>query len=361
MRRKLKVAVAFNEAHPEYYVKHTEKDANTLGFTPYFEVDNLTPIEEYELLAKRLSKVGIEAYALNILDDLSLLLKDIKKNKPDVIFNFIEIFKENARLEMNIVGLLELMGIPYTGAPPMALANCQSKILAKRLLNSVNIPTPRFLVIRKAVKRVIHDLNYPIIVKPAYEDASVGIENESIVTTHKALRERIEYVHKYFQQPALLEEFIEGRELNVAMLGDVNSRTEKPIALPISEIDFREMPNHLYNIVSYQAKWDPHHEAYHKTIPICPAVIPKKIEKKAKEIALKAFRIMSCRDYARVDMRLAKDNKLYVLEVNPNPDLTEGAGFMRSAEAAGYSYIQAMKKIIRLAYHRGNREGIVRN
>ncbi|HSD63866.1 MAG TPA: hypothetical protein VLB50_08700, partial [Ignavibacteriaceae bacterium] len=164
------------------------------------------------------------------------------------------------------------------------------------------------------------------------------------------LTDRINFVIGSFRQPALVEEFIDGRELNVAVLGDKN-----PAALPISEIDFTEMPDSLYNIVSYQAKWDPNHEAYHKTIPCCPAKLPKRIEKKAKEIALHAFRIMNCRDYARVDMRLAANDKLYVLEVNPNPDLTESAGFMRSAEAAGYSYIRTLKSIINLALKRGRR------
>ncbi len=349
-KKKIKVAIVFNEAQPDFYVKSVEHEIKELDFDPYFEVEELTPIEEFELMAEQLNKLsGIEAYPLNILDDLGILLKNIKNNKPDVIFNFMELFKENPRLEMNLVGMLELLGIPYTGAPPMALANCQSKVLAKRILNSYGIKTPRFKVIKKLAKSHKHNLNYPLIVKPAFEDASVGIENSSIVKNLKDLTDRVNYIITLFQQPALVEEFIDGRELNIAVLGDKN-----PVALPISEIDFSEMPDHLYNIVSYQAKWDPNHEAYHKTIPSCPARLPKKIENRAKEIALNAFRIMTCRDYARVDMRLSGENQLYVLEVNPNPDLTEGAGFMRSAEAAGYSYVRALKKIISLAKERGD-------
>lgn len=347
MKKKIKVAVIFNEASPELYIKEPKGKSQVTDFIPYFEVENITPMEEYEQMAKRLCKKGIEAYTLNIKDDIDILLKNIKRHKPDVIFNFIEIFNDNARLEMNVVGLLELLGIPYTGAPPMALANCQSKVLAKRLLNAAGLRTPRFIVVRKEQKSYRHGLNFPLIVKPAFEDASAGIENDSIVYSNKQLKARINYVLSVFFQPALVEEFIEGRELNVAIMGD-----SEPFALPISEIDFTEMPDHLHNIVSYQAKWDPHHEAYHKTIPICPAPLSKKIEKKTKAIALKAFRTMMCRDYARVDIRLSKDNKLYVLEVNPNPDLTEGAGFMRSAETNGYAYTTALKKIIELAWKR---------
>jgi D-alanine-D-alanine ligase len=348
--KELKVAVVCNEPHPDFYIKSVEHEIKELDFVPYFEVEDLTPVEEYEILTKKLNNSGLNAYFLNIFDDLNILLKDINRNKPDVIFNFIEIFNDNSGLEMNVVGLLELLKVSYTGAPPMALANCQSKVLAKRLLNSVGIKTPRFAVFKKPLKKYTHNLQFPLMVKPAFEDASVGIENDSIVENNKKLKERIEYVFRHFVQPALVEEYIQGRELNVAILGDKN-----PKALPISEINFDEMPDHLYNIVSYQAKWDPHHEAYHKTIPICPAKLPIKIEKKAKNIAVKAFKFMGCRDYARVDMRLSKDNELYVLEVNPNPDLTEGAGFMRSMEAAGYSYVRALKKIIELAWKRGQR------
>lgn len=346
---KLKLAVVYNEASPELYKKRNDGEIPTGDFVPYFEVEEMTPMEEFEYISKKLRRVGFDAYTLNIKDSIEFLVDNLKKNRPDVIFNFVEIFKDNPQLEMNVVGVYELLGIPYTGAPSMALANSQSKIFVKRLLRSKGISTPKFFIIKKPKQRYNHDLSFPLMVKPSLEDASVGIENESIVTDNKQLKERIEYILKYFLQPVLVEEYITGRELNVAVLGD-----KKLKALPISEIDFSKMPENLYNIVSYQAKWDPHHESYHKTIPKCPAKFPKKVEVKAKEIAIAAFRIMGCRDYARVDMRLSKENKLYVLEVNPNPDLTDGAGFMRSAGAEGYSYAQALKKIALFAWERGS-------
>ena len=347
--KKIRVAVIYNEPSPELYVKVSEKENMDINFKTYFEIEDLTPMEEYEVLVKKLNRLGFHAYTLNIKDDLQLMLNDIKIKKPDVIFNFVEIYKEDSRFEMNIVGIYELLGIPYTGAPALALANCQNKILAKRLLSSNGLTIPPYFIVNQKAIRYRHKLRYPLLVKPSLEDASVGIENESIVYNGKQLKERINYVLHYFAQPVLVEEFIEGRELNVAVLGDKRLRV-----LPISEIDFSKMPDHLHNIVSYQAKWDPLHESYHKTIPKCPARLPKKIENKAKEMALKAFAVMDCRDYARIDMRLDSENKLYVLEVNPNPDLTDGAGFMRSAGAAGFSYAQALKRIIMLAYARGN-------
>ncbi len=347
----MKVAVVFNEAYPEITDEYQTEMPKNLGFKPYFDITQSDPIQEFESIAKALRKSGYDAYILNILDNIQIFLRDFEKNKPDVIFNLVEIYKDIPRLEASFTGLLELLKVPYTGAPPQALSNCQSKILTKRILSSEGIRTPRYKVIKLLRKTYLHGLRYPVIVKPALEDASVGIENESIVTNHKMLKKRIEHVFEVYKQPALLEEYIKGRELNVAVFGD-----KKPRALPISEIDFSKMPDYLYNIVSFQAKWDPLHEAYHKTIPVCPAKLPQKIREEAKQTAIKCFKIMGCRDYARVDMRYSKENrKLYVLEVNPNPDLQEDAGFMRSAKQAGYSYNKALKRIVEFALKRNGK------
>lgn len=345
--KKIKVGVFYNEAHPDFYTKKVNLDPANLSFTPFFEANELTPMEEYEIFAERIEKKGFDCYTLNIKDDLSILIENLLTQKPDVVFNFVEIYKENSRFEVNIAGLYELMGFAYTGAPPQALVNAQSKILTKKILKSFGVNTPDSTIIKMLGKKYSHELKYPLIVKPAFEDASVGIENKSVVYNYNELKERVDYVIDFFKQPALVEEFIEGRELNVAICGD-----EELEVLPISEIDFSEMPKHLANIVSYQAKWDPLHEAYHKTIPHCPAELSKRIKKKVEEIALAAFNAIRVRDYARVDMRLSKDNEVYVLEVNPNPDLTEGAGFMRSAEAAGYEYDDMLVRIIELAMKR---------
>lgn len=348
-RAKIKVAVVYNEPQPEMYQKTSDLKSPEGENKPYFEVDNATPMEEFAFVAQKLNNAGFNAYTLNIKDNLKAMLANLQEQKPDVIFNFIEIYKENSRLEMNIVGLFELLGIPYTGAPAMALANCQNKILAKRLLSSSGIRIPEFFIVDKKSSHYRHKLKYPLLVKPAFEDASVGIENDSIVSNSEELRKRVDFVLKNFSSPVLVEEFIEGREINVSVMGDKRLKV-----LPISEIDFSTMPDHLHNIVSYQAKWDPNHESYHKTIPICPAQLPVNIERKAKELAFRSFKVMGCRDYARIDMRLSKDNKLYVLEVNPNPDITDGAGFMRSAEKGGMTYSEALKRIVKYALRRGS-------
>ncbi len=346
--KNLKVAVVYNEEYPELEDEYSTELPKKLDFEPYFEIEESDPIAEYEELAADLRRVGFNAYILNIRDNIDLFFKDYEKNKPDVVFNLVEIYKDNPGLEMGFAAILELMKIPYTGAPPLALGTCQNKMLTKKILKTIGIRTANFQLITEPKKIYRHNLKYPIITKPAMEDASVGIDVGAVVTNHKKLKERIDYILEEFEQPVLIEEYIEGRELNVAILGD-----KKPKVLPISEIDFTEMPDHLYNIVSYQAKWEPHHEAYHKTIPICPAPLPDHLTKEAGDIALKCFKTMGVRDYSRVDMRLSEDKKLYVLEVNPNPDLTADAGFMRSSKYAGLSYRQTLKRIVLLAAKRG--------
>ncbi|MDF1611931.1 D-alanine--D-alanine ligase family protein [Stygiobacter electus] len=343
----MKVAIVFNEAAPEIY-NNLKENLKKVNFEANFDLETPDPILEFNYMHKALIQEGYDAYLLNIKDDFLTFIKDYEKNKPDVVFNLVELYKDQPKFEMNFTGLLELMGVAYTGASPMALATCQNKTLTKRIINTLGIKTPKFKFIKSMDQSFRVELNYPLIVKPAFEDASVGIDNNSIVNNVDELKKRVEYIFNSLQQPSLVEEFIEGRELNVAVFGDKDLKV-----LPISEIDFSEMPKNLYPIVSFQAKWDPFHEAYHKTIPICPAQLPKEIEEEAKEIAIKCFKAVGVRDYARVDMRLSsKDNQLYVLEVNPNPDLQEGAGFMRSAHYAGYSYSKMLSMIVELAYQR---------
>ncbi|MEW6196308.1 MAG: ATP-grasp domain-containing protein [Bacteroidota bacterium] len=344
----MKVTIVYNEASPEIYKKKKKKKEGDLEFKPYFDLEGTDPITEFEAMAAALKKSGYDAYTLNIMDNINVFIKDYDKNKPDVVFNLVELYKDQPRLEMNFTGLLELLNVAYTGAPPMALGTCQNKTLTKRILSSLGIRTPRYKIIKTMDRSFRLGLIYPLIVKPAWEDASVGIDNDAIVYNVDALKKRIEYVFNSFKQPALVEEFILGRELNVAVFGDKELKV-----LPISEIDFSKMPDNLHPIVSFQAKWDPHHEAYHKTIPICPAQLPEKTKLEAGQMALQCVKALGCRDYARVDMRLSKkDNKLYVLEVNPNPDLQEDAGFMRSAKHAGFSYRKTLKMIVDLAYER---------
>lgn len=342
------VLLVFNEADPEMYVSKTEIEKTNLAFTPYFEIGDTTPMAEFGEMARIIGAQGYNVITLNIEDDLNRLIDAVRVHKPDVIFNCIEIIFGIARLEMCLAGLFELLNVPYTGAPPLALANCQNKALTKHLLRSAGLPTPEFCIVNKLEDKHHCDaLRFPKFVKPLFEDASVGIENNSVVHDDAALARQLQYIFDEFKQPALVEEYILGRELNVSVFGD-----ENPVVLPISEIDFSRLPAHLEHIVSYQAKWDALHESYHKTIPICPAQLPEEVTVKAAEAALGVFKLMGLRDYTRVDMRLREDNEIFILEANPNPDLSEGVGFMRSAAAAGIPYGEMLSKIIQLALAR---------
>jgi D-alanine-D-alanine ligase len=342
------VLLAYNETNPELYIYKSELEKSNLNFVPYFEIDSSTPMEEFEIMRRAIESQGYRVIALNINDSFDALMDCLQRDKPDVIFNCIELIYGQPRLELTVAGIYELLQIPFTGAPAMTLANCQNKVLTKRLLHAEGVPTPPYVVFYHRDDDLYGSLPvFPLIVKPLYEDASVGIENDSVVYNIEQLKKRVAYVFNEFKQPALVEQFIRGRELNVAVFGD-----KEPRVLPVSEIDFSTMPENLEKIVSYQAKWDPMHIAYHKTIPHCPAELTDTQLARVRDIALRAFEVMELRDYARVDMRLTENDEVYVLEVNPNPDLSEGAGFMRSAEALGQSYAQVLASIIELALKR---------
>ena len=347
MDRKISVAVLYNDYPTPQDPADSNVQTTPVNFKPVFDLEQGDTEEEIAEIVNALQKEGFDAFGGNLQNRFENLVDILKVRKPDVVFNLVESFYHSPLKEMMVTGVYEMLGIPYTGSPPLTLGVCQRKGLTKQILLANGIPTPRFkLVVHKSVSSR-HGLRYPLIVKPAREDGSIGVEDESVVYTLRELRRRCEYISDEFHQPAIVEEFIDGRELNVSILG-----SEEPLVLPISEVDFSTMPESFKNIVTYQAKWEPRHETYHRTIPICPARLTKKIERGVQAVALTAFRIMGCRDYARIDMRLDKKNKPFVLEVNPNPHLSEGMGLMRSAETHGFSFGQTLGMIVEFARRR---------
>jgi D-alanine-D-alanine ligase len=249
---------------------------------------------------------------------------------------------------MNVAGVYDLLKIPYTGAGPLALGTALNKPRVKDILTAHGIRTPRSQVFLPTGKLTVDPgMKFPLFVKPAGEDASVGISDESVVYSPSELRKQIRYIFEEFQQPALVEQYIDGRELNVAILGN-----KPPVAMPISEIDFSGLTAGMHKIVSYEAKWMHGTVAYEGTRGICPAVLPAAVEARVRGIALRCFELIGCRDYARVDFRLSKDNVPYVLEVNPNPDISDDAGFARSARAHGLTFSETIGRIVEAALQR---------
>jgi D-alanine-D-alanine ligase len=345
--RKLSVAVLYNHVGEDEYEKMREVDPATLSFEPEYDVHVATVEEEYQAIIKALRREGFAARGVNIREDIRRLERVLRPRPPDVVFNLIEHFHGEPMLESYVPGLYALHRVLYTGASPFALALCQRKGMTKQVLLANGVPTPRFRLLSNPTMPGRHGLHYPLIVKPAQEDASSGVSRESVVYDHDQLAARLTRVFEEFAPPILVEEFIVGRELHVAILGN-----EPPEVLPVIEFDFSELPPDYPPIISYDAKWNPLDEAYHRVHSLCPANLPPRVQSKVERIALEAYRLTGCRDYARLDLRLAPRNQVFVLEVNPNPDLTEGVSYMESAEAAGYGFAETLRKIVEFAIAR---------
>jgi D-alanine-D-alanine ligase len=265
----------------------------------------------------------------------------IPERKFNIVFNVCDDgFRNDPLLEPHIPALLDIFNIPYTGNNYLTLGWRLNKARVKQYFCFHKIPTPKFQVFRTKKDKLSPELKFPLFVKPVHEDASIGIRQDSLCKNRKELKKKINYILENYNEGALVEEFIKGREFNVAVVGN-----EEPIALPVSEIDFSQLPKELAPIVTYNAKWDEDSIEYKKTPPVCPAKIGKRTEKLLKEMAIKCYKILGCRGYARVDFRFS-DSKPYVLEVNANPDISPGAGLANAAKAHGWSYKEFIKRIL---------------
>jgi D-alanine-D-alanine ligase len=301
--------------------------------------------EQVETVERVLEKLDIEHQRLPLGESVESLVEELKAYSPDVVINLCEGAFGDSHLEMNVPLILELLKIPYTGSPPLTLGLCQNKGLTKDVLKAKKIPTPHYQVLNRS-KDWKGKMSYPLFVKPLSEDGSIGITKESFVRDDVELEKRVKYIVKRYRQLALVEKYIYGRELNVAILGNTKMKV-----LPISEIMFKfsDEPK----IVDYSAKWLKESEEYKKTVPICPAELEPSLLDLVEREALQTYAAMGCRDYARIDIRLKRKTP-YVLEVNPNPDISQDGGFVRSLRAAGISYEEFIQEIICSALRRRN-------
>jgi D-alanine-D-alanine ligase len=329
----LKVAVLFNSP-----VKPSRGE--DIDYVADAEVE-----EQVETVEGVLEKLEIEHERLPLRESVESFVEELKAYSPDVAINLCESAFGDSHLEMNVPLILELLKIPYTGSPPLTLGLCQNKGLTKDVLKAKKIPTPQYQVLNR-FEDWKDKLSYPLFVKPLSEDGSIGITKESFVRNDGELEKRVDYIIKRYRQPALMEKYIHGRELNIAIFDNTKMQV-----LPISEIifEFSDEPK----IVDYSAKWLKESEEYKKTVPICPTELEPSLLNLVERTALQAYAAMGCRDYARIDIRLERRTP-YVLEVNPNPDISRDGGFFRSLRTAGISFEEFIQEIICSALRRRN-------
>ncbi len=347
-REKRSVLVLFNYVEEkDEYVALRSINPDMLDFVPEYPIHVATVQEEYDAIVNALCNEGYDASCINLKDNFSVLHNLITRNPPDVVFNLVEFFHNDLNNEGSVAGFFDLFRVPYTGSPPFCLSLCRRKGLTKQVLLQSGIPTPRFRNLKSPHIEADHGLNYPLIVKPSRQDGSAGVDISSVVFDYKQLMQRCKRVFTEFKAPILVEEFIEGKELHISVMGN-----NPPQVLPVIEFNFSELPTDHPHLITYDIKWNPLSPAYHKVHSFCPAVIDAKTEKAVKDQALRAFMATCCRDYARIDLRLGNDGIPYVLEVNPNPDLTEGVSFMESAEKAGLCFSKTLHQIVTYALER---------
>ncbi|MBN1773418.1 MAG: ATP-grasp domain-containing protein [Deltaproteobacteria bacterium] len=293
-------------------------------------------------VVEALRKAGYRVESAALSRDPRRFLAAARRFRPKAVFNLCEGVAGEAELEMHAVALFELARLRHTGNGCLALAVCLEKATTKRLLRTARIDTPDFLTVAPGEEPEGHP-GLPAIVKPALSDGSLGITSRSVVKTQAALRQRVQYVHRWFRQPALVERYVVGREFQVAMVGNL-----QPDVLAVAELSYRGLPRALPRICSYSAKWDPSSHYYRHTNPVLPAAIPDALRQRLVTAALRAWRVLGMRGYGRVDFRVRR-NRPFVVDVNPNCDISADAGLARAARYAGMTYAQLCDRVVRLA------------
>ena len=300
-------------------------------------------MHDREEIFEALQKLEHEPF-YQILDGKPQSLMALAKCDTDLVFNLTESFAGDDTMDKNIAAYLELLHIPYTGGGPQALYLAQDKSLAKKIFDFHDIKTPNFATLFKGVLDHAHDIEFPLIVKPTSEDGSIGIDNDSVVHSVKELMERIHYIQEQFDSPALVEEYIEGREIYAAILGNDDAEV-----LPLIELDLSKLPKGTPRIAGQDVKFDRETEAYKMTKSAPVEDLDEETVKKLGDTALAAYRALKLRDYGRIDMRLNKKGEVYVIEANPNPWLSSSAEFAMAAKKAGKSYTEMIEAIVELA------------
>ena len=309
-------------------------------------VRTLDKKEVEEEVADALTKLGHEPVMYEI-DGTVKSLVGLARVDCDLVFNLCESFADDDTADFKIAGFLELIGKQYTGSGTHGLMLAQDKAIAKKIFAFHGIHTPTFAKSFRGRLDFSHDLEFPVIVKPAREDGSIGIEFSAVVSSIRELMERMDWLHAHFDSPVLIEEYIEGRELYVSVLGN-----EASAALPVVELDLSDLPEGTPRIAGTEVKWERGTDAYKKTKLRVPEDLSEGVLAEIQETAVTACRALEIRDYARADLRLTPEGRIYLLEVNPNPWLHPTAEFALAAKQAGRDYVSLIEEIVGMALAR---------
>jgi D-alanine-D-alanine ligase len=270
----------------------------------------------------------------------------LSKSDADLFFNLTESYAGDDTKEMHVAAYLDLLGRVYTGAGPQGLYLAQDKSLAKKLFKFHAVKSPYFATCYRGRLDHAEDINFPLIVKPTSEDGSIGIDQHSVVSSVKHLMERIHYIQDEFDSPALIEEYIEGREIYAAVLGN-----ERPEALPLIELDLSKLPEGMPRVAGTEVKWEKDTEAYKVTKSAPAEDLDEETTERLQKIALDAYHTLQLRDYGRIDMRLTDKGEIFVIEANPNPWLSSNSEFFMAAKRSGRSYTEMVEEIVFCARH----------
>ncbi len=296
---------------------------------------------EYDVVTT-LREMGHEVLPVGVFDDLGVIRRAINDFKPDIAFNILEEFHGNSLYDYHVASYLELLKLPYTGCNPRGLMLAHDKALSKKLFTFHRINTPKFMAFPQGIKvKIPKKLRYPLIVKSLVEEGSYGLSQASVVNTREKLIERIDYLHNKLNTHALAEEYIDGRELYISIIGNARLQT-----LPLLELEFGDMPDVSHKIATSKVKWDWRYQKQHKIDIISAENLDSKVTNRLYSIGKRIFKVLGLSGYARIDVRLTEDNSIYVLEANANPDIAYGEELSTAAELSGCNYEQLLQKII---------------
>jgi D-alanine-D-alanine ligase len=297
---------------------------------------------EYDVV-QTLRALGHELKVIGVHDDLTPIRSAMDDFKPSITFNLMEAFDDVVVFDQNVVSYLELLKVPYTGCNPRGLTLSRDKGLAKKLMAYHRIAVPDFLVVPVGRRpKLPKRLHFPLIVKSLTYESSTGISQASVVENEEQLNKRVQFIHDTIMTPAIVEEFIDGRELYVGVIGNDRLQT-----FPVWEMSFSKMPENSWRIATERVKWSVKYQKKHG-IDTAEAGLPEDVTAKVQHLAKRVYRALDLSGYARVDLRMKADGQLFVIEANPNPQLAQGEDFAESARRAGVSYAKLIERIIGL-------------